>query len=130
MPKVTSSQNFWHSSFQIENTFFALCSYKSTSLSVTLDLRYKDTEIIRFVTDSCNCGRGFNALFEQIPCQHDDHTFRPDDEIPTSSTSIPTSTMNPLCDRDIQEEYFVIEIVRSFETCSINITKSSPVSIK
>lgn len=97
------------------------------SILVTLDMRDKLYEDIRFVTDNYYCGRGFYALFEQIPCQDDDHSFSPDDEIPTSTTS--STTPNTTCDRNIQDKSFKIEIDRSFETCSIKIKRFSDVSL-
>lgn len=90
-------------------------------------MRDKYHEDIRFVTDKYYCGRGFYALFEQIPCRDNDHTFKPDDEIPTS-TKIPSTTPNATCDRIIQDKYFKIEIDRSFETCSLKIKRFSDVS--
>lgn len=100
--------------------------FSLNNILVTLDLRYKPIEDIHFVTDKCFWGRGFYGLFEQIPCQ-DVYPSTQDDEIPTSTVQ-PFSTITPTCDRDIQENYFRIEIDRNFVTCSITISRSSPVS--
>lgn len=92
---------------------------------MTLDLRNTDSEELRFRTDGYYCSRGFYGLFEQIPCQHDNHTFRPNDDVPTTTTVDPFTTE---CNRNIQEIYFVIRVDRNFETCSIKINKTSEVS--
>lgn len=95
---------------------------------VTLDLRYKSYEDLHFVTDRSFSRRGFYGLFEQISCHGDEHTFTPHDDFPTLSTTISTTTKKANCDSTIREQYFVLEIDRSYETCSITVNKSSEVS--
>lgn len=99
-------------------------------------MRYTPCETMDFVTH-WGSGRGFYGLFEQIPCYNNSPTYRPDDVSTTTSvtttsaitSSSTTTTKKPNCDRDTMDKTFRIEIDKGFETCSINVYKSSQVNI-
>lgn len=77
-----------------------------------VNLENKDAEEMKFVTDERYCGRGFNAIYEHIPCQNG--------EPPQNA-----------CSRLLRENSFILEIFDYNEPmCRITIKKNDSVSTR
>ncbi|KAF5296096.1 hypothetical protein FQA39_LY02730 [Lamprigera yunnana] len=91
------------------------CQKGLYNAALKYDLRNRSEEIV-FITNGPSCGRGFKAVYKQIPC----------DEIPTNyptTTTLPTVIYEP-CGKDIENSTFVIEVYSYNQPkCFFNIIK-------
>ncbi|KAJ8964629.1 hypothetical protein NQ314_004738 [Rhamnusium bicolor] len=119
--------------FQIENSYncqkdyvlltngYKHCGNSLFKASWTIDLRSKDYEDMRFVTDAYYSGRGLSGVYQQIACQ--DIADNP--IIPSTTPVIPTTSSPFYCDRFITEKSFTIEVNQDYKICTFRIQKSS-----
>lgn len=91
---------------------------------MTFDLTNKNHEDLIFASDGYYCGRGFKAVYEQIPCSG--YPGIPGFPMTTPPPGFPEAE----CSRTLQDRSFVLEVYgRDRAPCVFNIIKTDPVSI-
>ncbi|CAH1989798.1 unnamed protein product [Acanthoscelides obtectus] len=112
--------------FLIPGDYFKYCGVDLFGKTVTLDLTATQYAVIRFVSDSFWCGRGFTGLFEQIACQQPYNPINPTTEIAPTPFPTPIPREKPTsCDAVIREKRFSIRVDGRFDMCHFRLFKSS-----
>ncbi|KAK5646535.1 hypothetical protein RI129_004999 [Pyrocoelia pectoralis] len=124
--------------FDVENSYhcekdylllgqqYKYCGRTLHKASLTFDLRNRYEEIA-FITNGFSCRRGFKSLYERIPCNNDGIPVDP--IYPTSPkpiTSTPTVMNNKPCNRNIQDNLFLLEVYSYHQSrCIFNIIRKN-----
>ncbi|KAK4879889.1 hypothetical protein RN001_008035 [Aquatica leii] len=104
------------------------CGRALYNAGLTFDLRSHAEEII-FVSKGYTCGRGFKAVYEQIPCNNIEFSTSP--VYPLSTTPYPSINTPPIisnlkCNRNIEDSTFLLEVYSYNQPkCIFNIFKNN-----
>ncbi|KAF5308809.1 hypothetical protein FQR65_LT06042 [Abscondita terminalis] len=102
------------------------CGHALQNTGLSLDLRNRSEEII-FTSVGPTCGRGFKAVYEQIPCNNIEFTTIPMYPLNTTPQMTTPSTISDVyCDRNIQDERFLLEVYsHNRQQCLFNVFKNN-----